>query len=293
MAEKILLDTDIGSDIDDAVCLAYLLANPDCDLLGITTVSGQPVERARLASALCIASGHDEVPTFPGAAEPLRWPVRQGEAPQAAVLDQWPHRENFPEDRAVEFLAEAISDNPGEVTLLAIGPMTNVALLFERHPETASLLKRVSLMIGRFGVEQIGARPGEWNAYCDPDAARAVFGTKPNSLRAVGLDVTTKVRMDSSEVRERFATGPLRPVLDMAEVWFSNRELITFHDPLAAVTIFDTGVCTFERGTASVETEDEAALGLTRWQPGVDGPHEVGVGVDADLFFGRYFEVFE
>ena len=70
MPVKILLDTDIGSDIDDAVCLAYLLAQPDCELLGITTVTGEAVERAKMASALCKVAGKD-VPIYPGVEQPI------------------------------------------------------------------------------------------------------------------------------------------------------------------------------------------------------------------------------
>ena len=81
-AEKVLFDTDIGSDIDDAVALAWLLANPRCELVGITTVSGQPLERAKLASALCRVAGAD-VPIVPGAATPLRVETRQPIAQQA------------------------------------------------------------------------------------------------------------------------------------------------------------------------------------------------------------------
>jgi purine nucleosidase len=217
---------------------------------------------------------------------------RQPHARQSAVLPRWPHQTDFPADRAVDFLAETIEANPGEVTLLAIGPMTNVAVLFRRFPETARQLKRLALMIGRYGPEQIGTRPAEWNAYCDPHAAEDMFQANPNNLRASGLDVTTKVRMDASEVRRRFQVGLLRPVLDMAEVWFSEREHITFHDPLAAVTIFQPGICSFERGTVSVDTTDSDSQGTTRWESSHNGPHEVAVTVDSEQFFRAYFEVF-
>lgn len=69
--KKVILDTDIGSDIDDAVALAYLLKHPQCHLMGITTVSGQPVERAKLASALCIAAGKPDIPIYPGTESPI------------------------------------------------------------------------------------------------------------------------------------------------------------------------------------------------------------------------------
>jgi purine nucleosidase len=292
MVEKVLLDTDIGSDIDDAVCLAYLLANPECDLLGITTVSGEPVQRARLASAICQAAGMEEIPVLPGEGLPLRVEPRQPHAQQAAVLPTWRHKAEFPPDKAIDFMAEAITASPGEVTLLAIGPMTNIALLFRRHPKTARLVKGVSLMIGRYGPTQIGSRPAEWNAYCDPHAAAEVFEARPNRLFAVGLDVTTQVRMEAAEVRRRFQRGILRPVLDMAEVWFAEREQITFHDPLAAVTIFEPNVCEFVAGEVSVLTAHGPEQGSTRWRVDQKGPHNVGSAVTPARFFSRYFEVF-
>src|SRR5690554_7457254 len=94
MTTKVLLDTDIGSDIDDAVCLAYLLAHPDCDLLGITTVTGEGTRRAMLASALCRVANRD-VPIYIGAETPLLIDQRQPNAPRSeehtSELQSRPH----------------------------------------------------------------------------------------------------------------------------------------------------------------------------------------------------------
>jgi inosine-uridine nucleoside N-ribohydrolase len=87
---KILLDTDIGSDIDDAVCLAYLLAHPDAELIGITTVTGEADRRAMMASAQCRVAGKS-IPIYPGARKPLLIDTIQGQAQQAAALTRWPH----------------------------------------------------------------------------------------------------------------------------------------------------------------------------------------------------------
>src|SRR5947199_9706432 len=103
MTTKLLLDTDIGSDIDDAVCLAYLLRQPQCELLGITTVSGEPEQRAMLAHAICAAEGRGEIPIHSGSPLPLLRPQRQREAPQAAALPRWPHKDAFPPCTAVDF----------------------------------------------------------------------------------------------------------------------------------------------------------------------------------------------
>ena len=292
MSIKVLLDTDIGSDIDDAVCLAYLLARPDCDLLGITTVSGEPERRAMLASAICTLAGKP-IAIYPGAADPLLVPQRQTRAQQAAALDRWPHEREFPRGQAVEFLRQTIRAHPGEVTLLAIGPMTNVALLFAADHEIPSLLKALVLMCGVFTNQLPRAGPLEWNALLDPHATAMVYRAPVAIHRSIGLDVTCQVTMDAAEVRERFRAPLLQPVLDFAEVWFHERPVITFHDPLAAATIFDPQVCTFTLGAVEVELASPRLGGLTFWRAGGDAPpHEVALEVDRERFFEHYFSVF-
>lgn len=293
MPEKILLDTDIGSDIDDAVCLAYLLAQPQCELLGITTVSGQPMQRAMMASAQCKIAGKD-VPIYAGAAEPLLIAQKQPKAPQAAALANWEHDTQFPQGEAVEFLRRTIRAHPGEITLLTIGPLTNIALLFHTDPEIPHLLKQLVMMCGVFTAD-LPRRPTrlEWNALLDPHATAIVYRAPVRIHRSLGLDVTTQVVMEADEVRQRFQTQLLRPVLDFAEVWFQQRSEITFHDPLAAVSIFDPGVVEFARGAVEVEFNDPDALGQTRWQAEPTGGHDVALRVDAGRFFGSYFAVFD
>jgi purine nucleosidase len=288
--EKVLLDTDIGSDIDDAVCLAYLLAKPECELLGVTTVSGEPEKRAMLAGALCRAAGQD-IPIFPGAGDPLLVDQRQPIAKQAAALANWPHPTEFPRGEAVEFLRQTIRRHPHEVTLLTIGPLTNIALLFAVDPEIPALLKRLVLMCGVF-TEHLPARGGklEWNALLDPHATAIVYRAQPPVHRSLGLDVTTHVVMPADEVRAKFSRGLLRPVLDFAEVWFRERPAITFHDPLAAVSIFDPEVCTFERGAIDIELTAEDLHGQTKWTEGL-GNHEIAVQVNPEHFFSEFFSV--
>jgi purine nucleosidase len=292
---SVLLDTDIGSDIDDAVCLAYLLAHPDCDLLGITTVSGEPVQRARMASAMCRVAGVD-VPIRAGAEAPLLVAQRQPRAPQAATLGRWDHRRDIEPGGAVELMRDTIRAHPGEVTLLAIGPLTNVAKLFALDPEIPELLRSLVIMGGRYATSDPGWAV-EWNVLLDPHAAAEVFRavrTRPGLLRAVGLDVTQQVTLPAEEVRARFTAPVLAPALDFAEVWFSSGEpVITFHDPLAAATIFEPDLCGFEPGLVEVETDHAELAGLTRWQPEADGPHEVAVSVDADRYLSHFFDVLD
>lgn len=285
---KILLDTDIGSDIDDALCLAYLLAQPECELLGVTTVTGEGSQRAALASALCRVAGR-EVPIHVGAEEPLLVEQRQRHAPQARALERWPHVTDFPRGEGVEFLRRTIRDHPGEVTLLTIGPLTNAALLFAVDPEIPRLLKGLVMMGGVFHSRK---RITEWNAMLDPHATAIVYRAPVALHRSVGLDVTLQVRMSAAEVRRRFDAPLLRPVLDFAEVWFEEQDEILFHDPLAAVTLFDEDVCGFEQGRVTVDLEGKP--GRTLFEVGEeDAPHEVATTVDSERFFDNFFALFE
>jgi inosine-uridine nucleoside N-ribohydrolase len=286
MAEKILLDTDIGSDIDDAVCLAYLLANPEAELLGITTVTGEGEKRAQMASALCEIAGI-EVPIYIGAETPLIIDQRQPKAPQAVVLSGLERQVGFPRGQAIQFMQQVIRENPGEITLLPIGPLTNIALLFKTDPEIPALLKRLVLMCGAFENERL-----EWNAMLDPHASEVVYRTASAVHRSIGTDVTMQVTMPANEIRQRFKAPLLVPVLDFAEVWFKQAENLTFHDPLAATTIFDEQVCEFTRGLVSIELEDKENLGRTNWQRSSAGPHEVALSVDPEKFFAHFFSYF-
>lgn len=294
MSIKVILDTDIGSDIDDALALAYLLAQPECELLGITTVTGEAEKRAMMASALCKVAGKSRIPIYPGVEQPLIIAAQQPLAPQAAVLSRWTHDTTFPHAEAITFLRQTIRANPGEVVLLGTGPLTDIALLFTLDPEIPALLKKLVLMCGVFTQQDKNGRPAlEWNALNDPHAAEIVYRAPVRIHQTLGLDVTTQVTMNAQQFRERCSAPLLRPVLDFAEVWFQQVETVTFHDPLAAASIFDPGICTFTHGTVSVELTDKELAGRTYWDTtSVQPRHEVALEVRPELFFKEYFRVF-
>ncbi len=292
MAVPILLDTDIGSDIDDAVALAYLLRQPQCELLGITTVTGEPQKRAQLADAVCRAFGRDDVPVFSGAARPMLVPPRQLTAPQASILPKWPHRDVFPPDTAVDFLRRTIRTRPGEITLLTIGALTNVALLYALDPQIPSLLKNHVMMAGHYLNRAIGYGPTEWNAAGDPHAAAAVFAAGLPDVTCIGLDVTSRCVLPADEFRRRFSAGPLRIVRDMAEIWFHQRPLVAFHDPLAAAVIFEPSLCRYATGRVEVELQSTRLAGYTLFDANASpAPHRVATEVASERFFEHYFGV--
>lgn len=309
--EKILLDTDIGTDIDDAIVMSYLLNQKRCELMGITVTGGETDKRAALASVMCRAAGRPDIPIYPGPDRPILIKQKECFAPQAKILNDWDHQESFIHGEAIDFMRRTIRENPGEITLLAIAPLTNVALLFATDPEIPSLLKQLVLMGGRFSnFESImtdNVDPAfmpehtdsiicngalEMNALIDPHATAIVYQARPPIHRSVGIDMTHRVTMPIKTFRERFTSPLQQPILDMSKYWISERTEVTFHDPLAALTIFNPKICSFERGEITVELASEHLNGYTYWKKDPEGPHEWAATVDTDKFFEEYFSVF-
>ena len=171
---KIIMDTDIGSDIDDALCLAYLLRQPACDLLGITTCSSEPSKRAEIVDSICRYMDRD-IPIYPGRDAPLVGQQLQVAVHQYDAVKQFTHRTEFPENKAIDFLRETIEAHPHQVTLLAVGPLTNIGSLLAAYPYLASLIREISVMGGSFFDEATSIIPAEWNIRNDPLAAKIVF----------------------------------------------------------------------------------------------------------------------
>ncbi|MEG2383522.1 MAG: nucleoside hydrolase [Oscillospiraceae bacterium] len=308
--EKIILDTDVGTEVDDAITIAYLLANPEAELLGITTVTGEAMERAKIASAICKAAGKT-VPIHPGCENPILLPQLELYAPQKKILEKWDHERNFVPNSAVAFMQETIHRYPHEITLLCIAPLTNIALLFAIDPEIPKLLKRLVLMCGspayaRFdgAGEKMSAMQNsdcivlgskgvlENNALIDPHATELVYRAAVKEHITFGLNVTSRLAMKPSDGARLFNSPILAPVMDIAQEWFADEQRLTFHDPLAAVTLFNPEICTFQKGKMKIETESKLLSGFTYWSPDVMGQHEVAVDVNKELFFNKLTNVF-
>jgi len=169
-----IIDTDIGDDIDDAFAVALALRSPELHILGITTAFGDTELRARLLDRYLGAVGRDDIPVAAGVATP-----HNNVFTQAVYAHQAPERKH---PDAVAFLLDQVRAHPGQITLIAIGPLFNIQATIERDPVTFRRLKRVVIMGGSiyrgYGDDKNGSpRPPEpeWNIRCDPAGARALL----------------------------------------------------------------------------------------------------------------------
>lgn len=284
MKEKIILDTDIGSDIDDAVCLASLLSNPECEIVGITTVSEHPEKRAMIASYLC-EKAEKNIPIFPGMVEPFVGQQKQKTVPQFEFLEKILYKKVY-ENEWFNFLRNKIRENKTEVNLITIGPLTNIGILFKIDPEIPYLLKAIYIMGGVFFDTD---KKIEWNISCDPYAASIVFSSAVRNIYVCGLDVTTKVRMGKKEVIKEFEKRKiLKEVLNFAEIWFREKEIITFHDPLAASILFEKKICKFKKGKVFIDQ-----IGATGFIDDEKSNVSVASEIDPDFFFSHFFKTID
>jgi purine nucleosidase len=185
----VLLDTDIGTDIDDAYALAQVIRSPELELLGVTTVSGDTVARARLAAKMLAVAGRSDVPVHAGISGSVQY-LRQCEW-AAGFTSPALH-----ESGGVEFLRQQINARPGEITLIAVGELTNVAALLESEPGLGKKLKAIALMGGsvRRGYAP-GSKPEpEWNIKSNAKAAQVVFASGVPLLVAP-LDSTSDLKL--------------------------------------------------------------------------------------------------
>lgn len=283
--EKILLDTDIGGDIDDAVCLAYLLKEPQCELIGITTVCGEPEKRAAVADAICQTVGRN-IPIVAGLDSTMQ-PVPVYPTPDGAeALKCWKHN-TYRKADAPAFLYKKIKEYPHEIILIGIGNMTNIATLFDTYPDAVGLLKGLYVMNGYFGREPLPDPYYNWNSWADPLASKIVFNSAVAVHRAIPLEVTDTLTIEAKQARVLLNSDSdlMKAVFSFGGKWLEKSEKLTLHDPLAAVSVFHPDICFFERGNVQVETKIESNMGGTWFIPVQNGKVEIARTVDREQFY--------
>jgi purine nucleosidase len=236
---KILLDTDIGSDIDDAWALGLLIASPEVELVGVTITDGDTAARAKLACKLLHVSRRDDVPVAVGRPTP----------PPDQVDLQFTWAEDFTATRpvaqsAADFIADTLRKQPGEVTLIAVGPLQNVADALRKEPKLGQLAKRVVLMSGSIaGNAWSPSAVAEWNVKRAIPDAQLVYGTGL-PLTTVPLDSTTYVTLKEDE-RERLMKHPApltRALESLYRLWIERpSQRMTLHDQMAVAETLRPG----------------------------------------------------
>ncbi len=310
----IILDTDIGTDVDDALALAFALQNPDCRVLGVTTVHLDALLRARIARKLLRLLGREDVPVSRGLDRPLG-PLA-GDAPSEPALMGHEGRgilDEHDEDldpipmNGTDFLIDLVSRNKGGVALVAIGPLTNIASALRKEPRIAKWTAGLTVMGGAVYHDALPAPwwpEAEYNLNCDPTAAREVLASGI-PVTFVGLDVTLRVFLDAAERKaiasQDSAAGPV--LADAMEIFLDQASKLAaagrfpdlwsgrvfLHDPLAVhVALGGRGV---RREPMHIAMESVKTGLRTFNRPGLPPNCTVAVGVDGRAFVKHFLEV--
>jgi len=291
--KKILLDTDIGTDVDDAVALALCLQSPEIDLAGVTIVAGDVDTRGQIALRMREAAWRSDIPVALGAREPIigesrfAWGGWEGKG----IVDRFDETLRPDTTPAWELLGKRTAESPGEFTVVPIGPLTNIALAIKTFPAFRENVKMIALMggNGRFGPEAWNTPVREYNIGSDAEAARIVFESGI-PITMVTLDVTLQVKIQRAMVSKLRDTGATlaKTVADQLEIYLDahRRDWTFMHDPLAVALLVDPTLCRREKMLVSVETQGEFTSGMTVCSgvPETDSNAEVCVSVDPERF---------
>ena len=300
MPKKIILDCDPGHD--DAIAMLLAWGNPEIDLVGVTTVMGnQTIEKVtRNALAVARVAGITGVPFARGAHRPL---VREAQVAEAIHGSSGLDGPVLPEptvilDRrhAVEFIIETVmASEPGEITLVPTGPLTNIALAVRVEPRIATRVREVVLMGGGVNVGNWSAT-SEFNIVADPEAAHIVFD-ESWPVTMVGLDVTHQALATPSVASaiEAVGTGPARFVGELLD-FFANAyrgeqgfESPPVHDPCAVAYVIDPSVLTTVSVPLRVELSGALTLGMTVADFRAPAPPDCTTRVARSLDHGRFW----
>jgi inosine-uridine nucleoside N-ribohydrolase len=291
LAEQILIDCDPGHD--DAIALLLALASPEIELLGVTTVAGNQTLEKTTANAIRVLdfAGRDDVPIAAGADGPLlRDPFVAAYVHGETGLDgpdlPSPQREPA-EQHAVDFLADHVAG----ATLVAVGPLTNVALLLAHYPGARP--ERLVIMGGSIGLGNV-TPAAEFNIWADPEAAARVFASGLD-LTMIGLDVTHEALLMNDDAERLRASGRTGRMVAELYDFFHRFHADTYgfggspiHDAVAVAHVFRPDLVQTEHRHVAIDCASELNRGRTvvdLWRRTGEEPNaHVGVGIDGRAF---------
>jgi purine nucleosidase len=273
----IVLDTDIGSDIDDAFALALILKSPELDLRAVTTVSGDTQARARLAAKMLWVDGRRKIPVAAGV------PGKKLDIAQTRWADGFTSP-SLLKISAVDLMKREIDQGHGAIVIVAIGPLTNLAALLKQYPAEKGKIRRIVLMGGSIAR---GYYPGsgptaEYNIAADAQASQVVF-TAGVPITMAPLDVTARLQLDEAHRQRIFGQeSPLADALHAVYVLW-GQPTPTLHDPMAVSLILDPALCTLK--PLAIRVTDK---GMTVPMLGKKADAKVAVETDPARFIDFY-----
>ena len=281
----IILDTDLGDSIDDAMALAFALRSPELDVRAITTVIDDVESKTRLASKMLGIFNRRDIALAMGATEPLLDPVM---APSSKEFEVLTRNDTIPDSarrRAVDLIVDTLLQSRQKITVVAIGPLTNIALALKADPRIKNNIERIVIMGGAYFTNQ-----AEYNFKRDRTAAEIVFQSGV-PITAVGLDVTSQGKLREKDLDQmRLATDPAGQfvirLLDLAEEQ-THEANPTLHDPLAIAAIFRPDLLDFQPGTVDIPL---SGGGQAVFKPQATSKTKVGSKVNAAAFLDLFTE---
>lgn len=252
---KVLIDTDIGDDIDDALAISLAVLSPEIELIGVTTVYKNTKSRLSLARNLLNLLSANKVPVAQGIQNPLSNNVDTSEIPFQAMNLKTLYDSNY-SGNAVDLIIESVKKYP-DIIIVGIGPYTNIAVAMRLAPD---IMKNahIVLMGGAFSAVY-----PEWNVMCDVCAADILLNSGCKNLEMIGLDVTVKCVLTEEELRYiKLCKKPYQHFLsDLVDIWMdtSKGKKVTLHDPLTIAYLIFQQLLTMEKLPVVIEKEGKSA----------------------------------
>lgn len=296
--ERVPIVLDVDTGVDDALALALAVRSPRAELVAVTTLAGNVDVERTTANTLAVLDwlGADDVPVHRGASRPLARPHQDAAAVHGtdglgnAAL---PTRARaLGADRGPAAIVRLANARPGELTLVCVGPLTNLAIALNVEPRLPALVRRLVVMGGAFDVPGNVTSHAEFNVYADPEAAVQVLAAPFPRVTVVGLDVSHQTALPiavwEAVAAEGAANRAAELMVRVCRRTFTERGVAGFylHDPLALAVALDPSLVGEEPATVAVELSGEER-GRTR----VAGPGTVGVArtVEVERFLAGFY----
>ncbi|KAG6544717.1 hypothetical protein Mapa_013907 [Marchantia paleacea] len=283
--KKVIIDTDPG--IDDAMAILMAFQSPDVEIIGMTTIFGNVSTPLATTNALYLCElGGLHIPVAEGSWEPLK-----GGVPRIAdfvhgadgfgntnVVPMLKKASQKSEQAACDFLIQKVAENPGEITIVALGPLTNVALAIQKDPSFGSNIDELIVLGGAFFASGNVTPAAEANIFGDPEAADIVFTAGINT-QVIGINLTTQVILNEEDLLEiknsKSKYGSyLYDITRFYRAWHLSSDGldgIFLHDPTCMAALLNSSLFTYRTGVVRVETQGLCTgltlldMGLKEW----------------------------